>query len=271
MKKRNLGPDTDKILHTPAYPFAGTQLFQRLRFMLVEAFGADLPLRQLGRLTGQSPSTTQHWFGSFGHPHLIFFLCLLEQLPETKRMELINEFCRDLPLPKHMRLAHDPLAVSMLENLARQKTGLSIIHGPNFQRTWVATALGNASVRSKGGEALVAGMDVHEPTQFVPVPGMLYFRGLPTAAEVQQSIMEAWPAILDSQSKLLLLNGVWSLAPGLRRQILEQTRKRHVIIAEANMPELSAMRGIANGRISEVSVGHATENPFWIRVQVSAV
>ena len=240
--------------------------------MLVEAFGSEQTFRRLGKLTGQPPSTTQNWFQTFDHPHLIFFLCLLEQLPERKRLELIDEYCRELPLLSHPRLAHDPLAVSALERLLHESKGFTFINGgTDFHRTFVLSALGHAFERLNGGGAFVAGMDVHEPAKFVPVQGLVYFGGALTDAGLQTFIHETWPAIRSSQAKLLLLNGIWSAVPNLRRQILEQAGRRHVISADVNAPEAIEFRRSVNERVGIVTVSHAKEDSSWIRVRVSAV
>jgi hypothetical protein len=270
MKRNNIGPGQSDILGPPAYPFGGPQLFRRLRFMMAEAFGAEQTFRWLGKLTGQPPSTTQNWFQSFEHPHLIFFLCLLEQLPEKKRFELISEFCRELPLLNQPRLAHDPLAVGALGRLVGESKGVTIIRGgTDFQRTYVLTALGHAFERSKGGE--IAGMDLHDPVTFVPVQGLVYLNQALAPAKLQEVLNRVWPAIRDSQVGLLLLNGVWSAVPHLRRQIIEEAATRHVILADTNPPAPVELRRSVYDRATMVTVSHAKENPSWIRVQLSAV
>jgi hypothetical protein len=271
MRRNNIRLGQKDLLRPPAYPFGGPQLFQRLRFMLAEAFGSEQTFRRLGMLTGQPPSTTQNWFQTFEHPHLIFFLCLLEQLPESRRIELINDYCRELPLLTNPRLAHDPLAVSALERVVRETKGFTLIRGgTDFQRTFVLTSLGHAFERSSGG-SFAAGMDVHAPAKVVPAQGLVYFGGEPTVAGLRAFIDETWPTTRSSQTKLLLLNGIWAAAPNLHRQIIEQSGRRHVILADASTPEAIELRHSANERVGIITLSHAKENASWIRVQVSAV
>ena len=272
MKKSIIQSPQMDIFQPPAFRFRGPQVFRELRKALAEAFGTDQSLTRLATLTGKPRATTHHWFHVFSHPHLIFFLGLLEQLPEKKRVELVNQFCRELPLLNHPRLDHDPMAIGALENIAKKKTGFTIISGRNgtdFQRSFVLAALGNAIKRSPDPGLLVAGIDIHEPIKLVPINGLTYLRDSVAELSLQTLVKEAWVKIDFSNINILLLNCVWSRSSHLRRHIIERGQTCHVVLAEANGQEIIDSIQAAKQKATLVTVSHAKENSSWIRVQVS--
>ena len=178
----------EELTRQPAHPVAGPQLFRRLRAALTMEFGAAPTFRQLETIFRQPRTSIQSWF-QFDHPHIQFFLGLLEQLPQPKRLELLAEFCRDLPLLSHPRLAHDPIAITKLETLLKQKSGFTLISGgTDYQRTFVLTALGQAFIRSTGWPSQVTGVDLHEPLKFVPVSGVVYAGQMLAHARLQKCV-----------------------------------------------------------------------------------
>jgi hypothetical protein len=272
MKRNLIKPGQDDFFRAPAHPLTGPRLFRRFRAALTDAFGAEPSYHELGILTGQASSTTQHWFQVFDHRHLFFFLCLLEQLPPSKRMELLNEFCRELPSLHHPRLAHDPVAVAALENLLGEKHGITVISGgSDFQRMFLATALGHSFKRKIGLPAKVAGLDVHQPQKMVPLAGLVYFREPLPVARLRLLAHEAWPEISSSTAQLFLFDGIWSAVPDLRDQIIELGGTRHVVIADADGPDPTGLARATGNRINVITIDYAKENPAWIRLRVVAV
>jgi hypothetical protein len=247
-------------------------MFNRLRMALAEVFGNEQTFPGLAKLTGHPRTTVQHWFQTFSHPHIIFLLCLLEQLPERKRSELIAEFCRELPVLNHPRLSHDPLAVGALENVINDQNAATVIRGGSeYQRTFVASALCNSAVRSFKGDCSIAGFDVHEPKKFVPVQGVIYCKQPLSSSKLESLIVAAWNGIVGSNARLLILNGVWSVASGLRSSISRLAEKRHVIIADALPPEPAELAHTAHAKVNVITLSQAKESAAWIRVSIAVV
>lgn len=242
-------------------------MFRRLRVALSDAFGAEPSFHDLGRLTGQSRSTVQHWFQVYDHPHIGFLLGLLEQLPQTKRTELLSEFCRELPTVNHARLAHDPVAVAKLEALLQERHNLTVIcGGTDFQRMFVLTAMGHSYKRLNGLSSVVAGMDIHEAKRLVPVPGVLYFKEPLPADQLRRLVNAAWSEITASQARLLLFDGLGAVLPAWRGKIMDLAAKRQVITADANGLDPAARS--AKARTTVITLSQSKANPAWIQLEV---
>jgi hypothetical protein len=226
----------------------------------------------LGSIIGAGRSKTNYWFQVFSHPHVIAFLCLLERLPERKRQELLQEFCRDLPSLDHPRLAHDPIGVTRLENILRQPAGLTLIRGgTEFQQTFLLTALGHSFQRHDGEHAKIAGLDIHEPRKWVPIETMTYFREPLCRVKLNQLVRVAWPAIAESGAKLVLLNGIWSVAPELQPEILKLAHQHQVVIADAKTPGPHNLPVSLASPVHVVKVGPAREHLSWIQTEVESI
>ena len=272
MKRNLIKPGQHDFVRAPAHPLTGPRLFRRLRAALTDAFGAEPSFDQIGAFTAQPPSTTQHWFQVFDHPHVFFFLCLLEQLPLSKRTELLGEFCRELPTLSHPRLAHDPIAVAALENLLEEKQGMTVIRaGTDYQRMFVVTALGHSFTRKNGLCAGVAGLDIHQPQKMVPLAGLVYFKEPLPVTKLRRLAQEAWPEIRSSNARLLLFDGIWSAVPTLRDQIAELGSTRHVVLADPDGPDPAGLARATGNTVNVITIDHAKENPSWIRLRVAAI
>lgn len=266
MRKKVRKPNPD-IVRSPAYPFAGQQVFQLLRVALTESFGFQPGFSRLGRLIGENTNLTHYWFKVLPHHHVIGFLSLLEHLPEAKRIALLNQYCRELPRLDHPRLAHDLVAVSNLENVLRRKSGITWIQGgTDFHRTFVLTALGHSYTQFCGEAATVNGIDVHEPRKWVPVEGISYMTE-PLRIEKARLVAAAiWPSIVSGKAQLVLLNGVWSIAPQIHEEVLSMAALRHVVLTAAKIPERWPMS--ASTHI--ITLNQAREGEHCIRLRVDA-
>jgi len=268
MSKKGFGD----LVRAPAYPLTGPQLFQQLRAALGETIGFPPTFPYLGELIGENAKVTFYWFSVMPQTQLIAFLSVLERLPESKRWAVMNKWCRELPSFDNPRLSHDPLSVSNLEQLLAQRCGLTWIQeGTEFQRTFIITALGHSYSRVTTGRQTAAGMDLHEPRRWVPIEGVAYFREPLPAARLTRAIMEAWPAVRSSKSKLLLLNGIWSAAPELRDEIMKEASRRHVIVTVPKIPDARVSQTNANTPIHVVTIGQNRENEQLMRIKVGAL
>jgi hypothetical protein len=272
VKKNAIRSREINIVRPPAYPIAGPQLFKRMRAALTETFGAEPSFEDLGKLTTMPRSTTQSWFQIYDHPQIRFFLCLLEHLPQSKRMELLGEFCRDLQTLRHPRLAHDPIAVTTLENLLLEKQGYTLIRGgTSAQRLFLLNAMGHSFHRTNQPGINVAGLDVHEPKKFVPVPGVIYFKEPLAPAKLRDLVMQVWPEVCSSEARLLLFDGIWSAVPSLQNEISKLAVRKHVIVSEATGPDPKTLifRDKFETRVVEVS--HSKESPSWLQLHVATI
>lgn len=260
------------LIQAPAYPHTGSDIFTGLRTGLTDVASFEPSLAWLARITGQHTSKLHYWLHIFRHPHLISFFCLLERLPERKRLEFLSKYCRELPSLNSERLAHDPLAVSSLECLLREPPALTLIGGGNdFQRTFVLTAMGHR-FQQLGKRNLVAGLDLHEPRKYVPIDSVLYAQEPLQLAAIKAGISEAWPSIENSGAGLFLFNGVWSIAPSLHAKILDLAQTRHVIVADNPVCDLQkAAVSLRGGSVRAITVGTTPEHAHWIRIKVDSL
>lgn len=197
---------------------------------------------RLAKVMGQSKSTAHAWFNFHKHPHVLGFLSLLERLSPAQRQNFLEARCRPYPTFEHPRLAHSPATTGKLLQLLNQKAGLSIIAGgTDSERTFVFTALANAATGT--GEKLlnVAGIDLHRPT-FVPVESLLYIDKAAGFTQVRRLTHEIWPSVVTSAAPRLFLNGVWSVLPTVRDDVLRCAAFKHVFLADQELPDLRGLK-----------------------------
>jgi hypothetical protein len=271
MAKKAENSKPPEIVVSPAFPHTGPQLCQKLRAALGKEFGKEPTLDRLAEILGPSTSKIHYWFKVYRNPHVIAFLSLVERLPERKRIELINECCRELPSMDSPRLAHDPAAIGRLENLLRLTNSITLVRGgTEFQRTFLISALANRLPRIAGPRCTVDGIDVHSPSKWVPVVGVVYLRDPLPIARVQELAIRTWPQIRSSNSRLVLFNSIWSTGPSLQDEILKLAKGRHVILADAKCPEARELAERYGVPVHVVTVSTSGEDKNWIRVGVEA-
>jgi hypothetical protein len=206
------------------------------------------------------------------HTHLIAFLSLVERLPDRKRLQLLSEYCRELPTLDNARLAHDALAVSNLESLLRKSNGLTLIRGgTDFQRTFLLTAMGHSFPRIGGPGATVHGLDLHEPRKWVPLEDMVYFKEPLRHARLKELIDAVWPEIQSSKAPLLLLNSIWSLVPHLHNDILNMARSQHVVVSDAKPPPPADLARRLETSVHTITISPARESERLIHLDVEII
>jgi hypothetical protein len=275
MKKSKVWPISPKhpdLLQSPAYPKAANEVIRLLKRSIDRVErppGRELELKEFGQLIGAPRSTIHDWYhGELPKP-MKYFLCAMERLPEPHRINVLRQLCRDRPSLDHPRIAHDQHAQHLLKSLIPQINGLTFVIGPHDElRSFVITAIGNSAIRSLSLED-VAGFDVHSPDRFVPVPAVLYFRKPENTSQTKSLIEELWPAIESSPAKMVLLNGVWVLVPGLRHKIQALARRTHVIVADQLDAIPSGLAGLIRSRVMVIE---GLNNLIKIRLEaVSAI
>jgi hypothetical protein len=225
----------------PAYPWTARQLFRALRAQLAEAEGTDsISFDRLAEIAGKSKSSTHYWFEVSTQLQVPAFLCWLERLAPAQRHAYVDAHCRDFPSLEHPCLAHSPAKNSKLEDLLRQKRGLTIVcGGTESARAFLVTALGHAYRRVRGKRQAAAGIDLHPPASLVPVESLIYLDGTATLNHIKELTLKKWPGILTSSAGLMIFHGLWSSVPEVREDIARCTRHKHVVLAEREAPELS--------------------------------
>ena len=271
--KRSAKTQTDPagLAHSPAYPLPPQDVVAELQRALQGAEcrpGWQLCQLHFSHLCGLPPATVNDWLCTNHAARFSNFICALERLSEDERTRLFRRICRPCPRLSDSMLAHDPAAVSALESLLRRPTGLTLLVGASDAlRTYVLTALGNSAYRINQ-RLNVCGIDLHNPTNFSPVPGLAYFLVGFTPKELEQSLVQIRTRVTASRAKLVLLNCVWSMVPRLRPEILELPRESHVILAdefESGSLNMFRERQLAT-RI--VKILPREGKPSWIRIQV---
>jgi len=268
-RKLPLPQSASEIVRPPAFPTSGNQIFERIGTAVSASRGYNLENIDFARLIGRSESTTSHWFGVSSQPHLVSFFCLLEQLPPLERYRVVDSLCRVLPLFDHPRLQHNPVAATTMKNILPQTTGLTLlVGGTDEQRTFLITALGHTFRRIDRRHRNVAGIDLHDPSWFVPVETMLYLKGPSDPVHVGGLVRRIWPEILGTKKPIILLNGIWSALPEVRNDILSLAARRHVIVADQQItvPRVALQ---ADHPVHSLSISTARENINWISVQVT--
>ena len=245
MKKHGLNEEIASRLCylPPAYPHTARAIFGELRSQLTAELRRPMTYRRLAKLMGKSKSAVHRWFEFSAHPQVIALFCMLERLSPTGRHAFLAAHCRVNPTLAHPRLAHAPANISKIMELLRQPAALTLVSGgTESARTFLATAIGAAHWGSTVNSPSIAGIDLHRPANFVPVPGLLYVDGTQEPKRVRQLVAERLPRILTSAASLVILNSVWNWVPELRRDILACAGHKHIVLVEAGTPDLAMVK-----------------------------
>jgi hypothetical protein len=232
-----------RISKFPAYPWSGCQIMAALRARLAGAAQTgSMSFDRLARLVGKSKSSTHHWFQVSPPAGIVALFCWLERLSPAERHVFVDAHCRVFPSLEHPWLAHASAQIVQLEKLLRQERGLTLVSGgTESARAFVVTAMGHAHRRLGGKRQGPAGIDLHPSVGFVPVESLVYLDYAADSDRVRQLVLEIWPRILTSSAGLLIFNGLWSRVPEIRGDLLRCARHKHVVLAEAQMPNLADM------------------------------
>jgi hypothetical protein len=220
----------------------------------------------LEQLSGRPAGTIGSWFEGARMNQVEFLFALLERVPQRLRYELLDVTCRTQPTLQHPKLAHDPLAVSHLEVLLKQRAGFTAIHGgPEHARAFLLDALGNSSREVNAGQQLAVGAELHRVPAWATVPGVI---PLSPHAEIRPQVQRAWSKIEQADDgSLVLLGALWNQVPHLHSEILHLATRCHVVVAdEFTKPEELVRR--VPGRVHVLTVAPAREQAEWIRVAV---
>lgn len=242
------------------------KLLYALKSAISMAETRALSLDDLEQLTGRPAGTIGSWFDGVRMHQVEFLFSLLERLPRKLREELVETTCRIQPNLRHPALAHDPLAVSQLDVLLRQRIGFTAIRGsPEHARAFVLNALGNSAREVSRGQQPVTGVELQCVSSWAPVPGVIR---LTSNGEIRRQIQVAWAAAKEVQDGgLVLLGGIWGQVAYLHPEIVHLAARCHVIIADP-FPRAEELPRRLPEPAHILTVAPAREQPEWFRVTV---
>lgn len=244
-------------------------LLNSLKACLSAEEGRTLSYEDLAQIANRPTNTIADWFVGGATHQLSALLCMLERLSPDVRHRLIDTSCRTHPTLSSPRLAHDFHAVDALRALAEKARGLTLIEGqPAHVRSFVATALGNAAMRTFPESGAVTGLDIHPANEFVPVPGVTYLPAPIASAAPRSMIREAWQLVSERPSQCLIVNGVVGLQPGLTSEIFAHSAHRHVIVADEIKAGENGIWQDAHEPMHRVVVSPTKQHPGWIQLKV---
>lgn len=229
---------TCRFIYPPAYPFTGTQLLEDLRCRIAKEQGHAVGFQELGQYIGQPKSTAHFWLSAYRHPHLLALMTLLERISPSERHSFMESYCRPFPLLSQACLVGQ---IAKLRALLTESTGLTVIKGSTeWARSFVLTAFGHSWRRCSSKRDGPSGIDIHNPTQFVPVETLRYIDEGLEREQLRDLVLSIWPRVITSRSELFLGNRLWSSVPEVRDDLLRVTKHKHVILAEESMATFSA-------------------------------
>jgi len=233
LKKKRTNLDYPGLVRPPFYPVAAKEILNRLRSSLEQQNNAKVTFEQIARMTGLGTSTVHYWWSESVHDDLIALLCVIEQLTPNRRQQILTTYCRVLPTLDHPRLAHDLRNITLLVDLLRRKTGFTLITGgTDSARAFVFGTLAHAFPAIHRTQQAVAGIDLHASSALVPIATLVYARQPRDPLQLQDGVRQIWPEISQSAARALFLNGVWSVMPEVRNDLLRWSRRKHIILAE---------------------------------------
>jgi hypothetical protein len=232
MKKVHRATQTEVFQIAPIHPQTGSAILKKLKMAMDAAeFGRNGSLEQqrFGKLIDAPRTTINDWLHREKTEPIKRFIYGLERLSEELRMQFLRSVCRECPRLSDKRIAHDHRAIQALRALLAQETGLVFISGASdSERTFLLTALGHEVVRSRD----VAGIDIHPPTTFVPVPDLYYPRHSLSPAHLAAAVKTEWPIVARREASVFLLNGIWKILSSEPGEIQRLASRRLVLAAD---------------------------------------
>jgi hypothetical protein len=207
--------------------------------------GREITYDELGRYAGTAGSTVFEKLLRSQHAQIEALLGWLEHLPPERYCRLLAEACRCLPTISHPRLAHDLVQVSILRNFLKQEKGLTLVFGGSEGvRTFVMTALGHSAKMLGPTHRLACGVDRFLPDWHVPVDGVIYLNISVSTPGLKERALKAWEHTQVGRDRMVLLNGICSVAPELIGQAVSLAKDQAVFIADERATILSALAGL---------------------------
>jgi hypothetical protein len=258
-----------EFLKLPASAQSGFAIAEALHAAISHANGHHVTLAVLAAQTGEPLSKIHRWFSATGHPHLQMITHLQELLSSEERRRFWDEHCRDLPTLKHPRLAHDPRGVKQLSAVLQKTNGLTWVYGSGHRCSFVLHALGHSFQRTDIKHRAPFGISVHPPESIVPLAKLIYLAPIQSDQQLKVAAQLAWASIRNSNSPMLLLDGVhpsW-----LQEDFLAMARTRNVVITGEPDPRLLAHAHAKQLVMHAIKVSAATAVQAPITVWVNRI
>ena len=182
----------------------------------------------------------------------------LERIPTACRHGLFAGLLREYPSLDAPAIAHDPVAVHWLRQLAKQARGIVIVQAERqYQGSYVLTALAHAATRLGSSTRKLAGFDFASGGAFVPVPGVTYADPLASSQVLRELVRESFPT--QRPNNIILLNHVLSRLPELQEQILASHALHQFLICEGLDFRTEEIRDLTRQKPSPVVRVHVSE------------
>jgi hypothetical protein len=203
-------------------------LIRQLWSALETVEGRRLTTDELSGHLNLSDSALSEWIlGKTDLNQIEAFVRLCERVGSPTCFDLLRQHLRVFPTLRSPELAHDPASVDLLRSLLQKPSGLTLIVGGETHRTFLFNAMAHSYLAANTECHSLPGWDVHSPSWFVPVPGLLY--------NVQ---CEPFRLMLDPlRHTLVLSNGFWQRYQEHRNYLIECARSHHVIVADGLSPQ----------------------------------
>jgi hypothetical protein len=260
---RNPNGNDTSYIKPPAYPFTGGILWTDLHTALSAEQGTELPRPFLAQIIGEATNNVYSWFNAGRHKELLAFMCLLERLSATARQAFIEAHCRVCPTLNHKRFFYPKGMRERASALITKGAGITLITGGSLS-SFALSALGHSFVLHSGAPA--AGLDIHRPVKLAPVTGVLHLDETLDRRQLRRLVFRAWPRIQVSRSRMLILNGVLSRVPELRRDVFRLARHKHVVITDAEEIQVDGLSGQIDKPLDVVTVSVSRRKKEGIRV-----
>jgi hypothetical protein len=248
-----------------------TRLLRRAQDSLHTARGKAPSYAELEDWTGVAEGTVKDWFANNGRPTAEFLLQLLERIPERMRLEILTQACRLCPTLDHPRMKCDQTIISQLKSISGQSHGFTLIVGGNGEsRTFLQTAMANAFLGMTTRPHKIAGIDVHEPDWFVPVPGVRYLHNLFHPVGLRERVQFDWPQIRTGGAQLIVLNGLWSAFPNIQNDLWALADSTAIIVADSAIFKPSPPKRTKTKPIHVITISTHLENSKEILVRIEA-
>jgi len=224
--------ETAEFILPPAYPFTAKTFFADLHRQLELERKRIVTFKEIARILGRSKSTAHYWFEIYDHPQIRALMLLLESLSPGNRLDFVEAHCRAKP-----RLSESIVNRDVVNQLVEKPAGLTIVTGgSDWARTRIVTALGHDWSSLHWRRTPPTGIDLHRPTDFVPVPMVRYLDPAIKRDQIRTLSLSVLPRLVTSRSRLLLFNGVWSRVPEIHQNLLRSAAIKHIVLAEAIVP-----------------------------------
>jgi hypothetical protein len=185
---------------------------------------------RLSQIAGAPRSTLCRWTHGESDPSLEAAFCLLERLPLSLQTQIITQYCRDYPTLENSRISHDEAAKSQLLTRLAKPCGITIVRGADTPVTFLLTAIAQ-SLPLPPATRHIVGIDIHEPTWFVPASGITYLNNN-SSDDFDRTFRSLFNSLTRQRAKIVIINAESHLDQH-RTRIMAAAQHHHLVIARS--------------------------------------